>query len=123
MNVLEVKLVPDYVDIVAVKWVVCCNVHHTQRLTVFKACAVSCRTSQNNYLQNFLHVSFKLFVYHVLIANRIIAKVDTLRSVLVNASNKILIYFLSDERYHRSCTLAERNDSSVKSHVSVYLVL
>ena len=48
---------------------------------------------------------------------------DTLRSVCINASYKVLVDILSHERDHRSCSLGNCYQCCVKCHVSIDLIL
>ena len=69
------------------------------------------------------HVIFKFFVNLIFMNFWEVTKVNTFRSILINATNQVLINLFCHERDHRSCCLRYCNKSCVQSHVSIDLIL
>ena len=92
-------------------------------MSVLDVRAVSCCSAENDNAENLVHCGFKFGIDPRFVNNGIIAQVDALGRILINASYEILINFLGHERNHGGGSLAYSNERGVKHHVCVYLVL
>ena len=70
-----------------------------------------------------VHICLKFRIDHRLVADRIIAQMNTLRCIRINTRYDILIDFFRHERNHRSRELGKCDKACVQRHVRIDLVL